>query len=124
MRVLVGKVTFAALACCAAHAQTPDDNRVGILREINADGALIALALHCKHAPEDVNRLGDKLEALTMANAKQKSVPLDAYTYHEAARDGFMHMREVLALSTASDTTYRDQCLEVDIRVAKKWRSN
>lgn len=108
------------LACGLANAQTPDENRVGILREVNADGALIALALHCRHAPDAVNRLGDKLEALTMAHAKRIAVSLDAHTYHEAARDGFLHMREVLALSTTTDTTYREQCVEVENRVAQK----
>lgn len=113
-------LAFAALAWGMAHAQTPDEKRAGILREVNADGALIALALHCKHAPDAVNGLGDKLEALTMAHARQKSVPLDAYTYHEAARDGFLHMREVLALSTTADATYRDQCVEAESRIAQK----
>lgn len=120
MRAPFLTLLFVALACTATHAQTPDENRVSILREINGDGALIALALHCKHAADDVNRLGDKLEALTMALAKSKSVPLDAYTYHEVARDGFMHMREVLAVSNTSDAIYREQCVEVRDRVATK----
>lgn len=102
-----------------AHAQTPEQERVAILREVNADGALIALALHCKHTPDDVNRLGDKLEALTLARAKEKAVALDANTYHEAARDGFVHMREVLAVSAPVDDAYRDQCSEVAGRVAQ-----
>lgn len=105
--------------CTAAWAQTPDTARLGILRDINADGALIALALHCKHAPDDVNRLGDKLEALTTARAREQAVTLDANTYHEAARDGFMHMREVLAVSMAAEDTYRAQCAEVAERVSK-----
>ena len=90
-----------------------------MLREVNQDGALIALALHCKHTPDDVNRLGDKLEALTLARAKEKSVALDANTYHEVARDGFMHMREVLAVSMPTDDVYRTQCAEVADRVGK-----
>ena len=101
-----------------AFAQSPDAERLAILRDVNADGALIALALHCKHAPDDVNRLGDKLEALTLARAKEKAVALDANTYHEAARDGFMHMREVLAVSMPADDVYRTQCAEVAQRVA------
>lgn len=109
-----------ALACCTANAQTPAENRAGILREVNADGALIALALFCKHGEDNVNRLGDKLEALTMALAKSKAVALDAYTYHEAARDGFLHMREVLSLSVTSESVYREQCVEVGDKVARK----
>lgn len=120
MRSFARTLASTALVWGIAHGQTPDESRVSILREVNADGALIALALHCKHAPDAVNRLGDKLEALTMAHARQKSVPLDTYTYHEAARDGFLHMREVLALSTTADATYRDQCVEADSRIAQK----
>jgi hypothetical protein len=100
-------------------AQTPESTRLAILRDINADGALIALALHCKHAPDDVNRLGDKLETLTLARAKEQAVALDANTYHEAARDGFMHMREVLAVAMPAEDTYRTQCAEVAERVGK-----
>jgi len=120
MRWFVCGLALTMLACGAANAQSAEEHRVGILREINSDGALVALALHCKHAPDAVNRLGDKLEALTMAHAKRKSVPLDAHTYHEAARDGFLHMREVLALSTTTDSTYQQQCLEVESRIADK----
>lgn len=109
-----------AFACATAQAQAPGDVRVGILREVNADGALIALALHCKHSSDDVNRLGDKLEALTLALAKSRAVALDAHTYHEAARDGFLHMREVLALTSSSEASYREQCAEVNDKIAKK----
>ena len=119
MRLFLQTVTLCALACQPAHAQTPDENRVAILRDVNADGALIALALHCKHAPADVDRLGDKLEALTLARAREKSVALDANTYHEAARDGFLHMREVLAISIPGDESQRAQCAEVAAKVAK-----
>ena len=100
-------------------AQTPESTRLAILRDINADGALIALALHCKHGSDAVDRLGDKLEALTMAHAKAQSVPLDANTYHEVARDGFMHMREVLAVSIPGDETQRAQCEDVARQVAR-----
>jgi hypothetical protein len=109
----------AAVAGGLAYAQTPDEARVAILREVNADGALIALAVHCRHAPDDVNRLGDKLEALTMARAKARAVVLDANTYHEAARDGFEHMREVLRLSTHGDEGQREQCEEARGRIAR-----
>ena len=105
--------------CATAWAQTSDAARLGILRISNTDGALIALALHCKHTPDDVNRLGDKLEALTLARAKEQAVALDANTYHEAARDGFVHMREVLAVSTSAEDAYRTQCAEVAERVGK-----
>ena len=88
---IIRRVAFlAALPAGLALAQSapPGEARLGILREVNADGALIALALHCKHTSDDVNRLGDKLEAITMARAKAQAVALDAHTYHEAARDG------------------------------------
>lgn len=110
----------AALSAGVALAQAPPpgEARLVILREVNADGALIALALHCKHTPDDVNRLGDKLEALTMVRAKANAVALDAHTYHEVARDGFMHMRDVLRLTTMGDEAQRQQCEEAAAKVA------
>jgi hypothetical protein len=102
-----------------AQAQTPDQNRTSLLREANADGALIALALHCKHSTDDVNRLGDKLEALALARAKEMSVALDSFTYHEVARDGFMHMREVLAVAIPGDDSNRTQCAEAAGKISK-----
>lgn len=119
MRLFIKIFLLFFAVCCTAYAQPADEKRIEILRKVNSDGALIALALHCKHGSDAVDRLGDKLEALTMAHAKAQSVPLDANTYHEVARDGFMHMREVLAVSIPGDETQRVQCEDVARQVAR-----
>ena len=107
-------------ACGTAIAQTPEAHRAQVLREAGADGALIAMALHCKQPKDAVNRLADKLETLTMALASSKSVALDGNTYADVVHDGFLQTREVLGLTETSETAYRDQCSEVQGKVQKK----
>ncbi len=102
-----------------AAAQTPE-HRAQVLREAGADGAMIALALHCKQPKDTVNRLAAKLEALTMALARSKSVALDENTYVDFLHDSFLQTREVLSLSEMSEASYRDQCTEVDGKIQKK----
>lgn len=103
-----------------AHAQTQEESRAMVLREANADGALIALALHCKQSKDEVNRLAEKLEALTMALARSKSVALDSATYIDVANDGYLHTREVLSLTGQSEDAFRDRCAEVQSKVRIK----
>lgn len=107
-------------ACTAAAAQNPEENRAVVLREAGADGSLIALALHCKHSKEAINRLADKLEALTMALARSKAVALDDGTYFSLVNAGFLQTQEVLGLSEPSAAFYREQCAEVQAKVAAK----
>ena len=119
---IICRVAFLAVlpaGLALAQSALPGEARLAILREVNADGALIALALHCKHTSDDVNRLGDKLEAITMARAKAQAVALDAHTYHEAARDGFEHMRDVLRVSLPGDDSYHTQCAEAGGRIGE-----
>jgi hypothetical protein len=111
---------FLLCTCGAALAQTPEAQRAQVLREANADGALIALALHCKHPKAAVNSLADKLEALTMALARSNSVALDGNTYYDLVHDGFLHTREVLSVAEAGEATYRDQCAGAQGRIDKK----
>lgn len=92
-----------------------------VVREAGADGALIALALHCKQPKDAVNRLADKLEALTMALARSKSVALDDNTYYDLVHDGVLHTREVLSVAEAGEAMYRDQCAGVQGRIDKKF---
>ena len=106
--------------CGVAAAQTPDDARAQVFREAGADGTLIALALHCKHTKDAVNSLADKLEALTMALARSKSVALDGDTYYDLVHDGVLHTREVLAVTDAGEAAYRDQCAGAQARIDKK----
>lgn len=111
---------FLLCACGSAAAQTPDDVRRQVLREAGADGALIALALHCKHSKDAVNSLADKLEALTMALARSKSVTLDGATYYDLVHDGFLHTRDVLSVADAGEATHREQCAGAQARIDKK----
>jgi hypothetical protein len=113
-------LTLLLCACTAASAQTPYENRAQILREAGADGTLIALALHCKQTRDDVNRLADKLEALTMALARSKAVALDGDTYYDLVHDSFLQTREVLRLAQPSEASYKDQCAEVQDKTQKK----
>jgi hypothetical protein len=107
-------------ACTTAIAQTPDANRAQVLREAGADGVLIAMALHCKQPKDTVNRLAEKLETLTMALARSKSVTLDGNTYYDLVHDGFLHTREVLGVTESGEVSYREQCAEVQGKVQKK----
>jgi hypothetical protein len=111
---------FLLCACGAAAAQTPEEQRAQILREAGADGSLIAMALHCKHPKDAVNRLAEKLETLTMALARSKSVALDGNTYFDLVHDGFLQTREVLSITETGEASYRDRCAEVQGRVQKK----
>ncbi|HTD89242.1 MAG TPA: hypothetical protein VK663_01150 [Burkholderiales bacterium] len=81
---------------------------------------MIALALHCKHPKDAVNSLADKLEALTMALARSKSVALDGNTYYGLVHDGFLQTREVLSVADVGEATYRDQCAGAQARIEKK----
>lgn len=107
-------------ACTTAAAQNADDARTQVLREASADGALIALALHCKQPKESVDSLADKLEALTMALARSKSVALDGNTYYDLVHDGFLQTREVLSVADAGEAAYREQCAGAQGRIDKK----
>lgn len=111
---------FFLCACGAAAAQTAEENRAMIMREAGADGSLIALAVHCKQPKDTINRLADKLEALTMTQARSKSVALDDKTYYSLVHGSFLQMQEVLGLSESSEASYRDQCAEVQGKVEKK----
>lgn len=111
---------FLCLTCGTALAQTAEENRAQVLREAGADGVLIALALHCKHPKDAVNSLADKLEALTMALARSKSVTLDGNTYYDMVHDGFLQTREVLSVADAGEAAYRDQCAGAQGRIEKK----
>lgn len=113
-------LTLLMCVCASAHAQTPDENRAQVLREAGADGTLIALAVHCKQAKDTINRLADKLEALTMTLARDKAVALDEKTYYSLVHGSFLQMQEVLGLSESSEASYRDQCAEVQGKVQKK----
>jgi hypothetical protein len=107
-------------ACSTAIAQTPDANRAQVLREAGTDGALIAMALHCKQPKDVINRLANKLEKQTMALARSKSVALDENTYADVVHDGFLQTREVLSVTETGDAAYREQCTEVQGKVQKK----
>jgi hypothetical protein len=107
-------------ACTTAIAQTPEANRAQVLREAGTDGVLIAMALHCKQPKDTINRLADKLETLTMALARSKSVALDGNTYADVVHDGFLQTREVLSVTESGDASYREQCAEVQGKVKKK----
>jgi hypothetical protein len=113
-------ILFLLCTCGAARAQTAEETRTQVLREAGADGALIALALHCKHPKDAVNSLAEKLEALTMALARSKSVTLDGNTYYDLVHDGFLHTREVLAVADAGEATYRELCAGAQARIEKK----
>jgi hypothetical protein len=78
------------------------------------------MALHCKHPKDAVNRLAEKLETLTMALARSKSVALDGNTYFDLVHDGFLQTREVLSITETGEASYRDRCAEVQGRVQKK----